>query len=55
MQICGLKWFFRLCVEPCRLWQRHVVGKRYFPWMLLMQAVGHFLNANRKLKAKAVP
>jgi N-acetylglucosaminyldiphosphoundecaprenol N-acetyl-beta-D-mannosaminyltransferase len=54
MQICGLEWFFRLCVEPRRLWLRYVVGNSYFLWVVLMQAVEQLFDVNRKLKAKAV-
>jgi N-acetylglucosaminyldiphosphoundecaprenol N-acetyl-beta-D-mannosaminyltransferase len=54
MQLCGLEWFFRLCVEPRRLWRRYVVGNSYFLWVVLVQAVGQLFVVNRKLKAKAV-
>jgi len=32
MQRSGLEWFFRLCVEPRRLWKRYLVNN---PWFIL--------------------
>ncbi|BAY20658.1 glycosyl transferase, WecB/TagA/CpsF family protein [Calothrix sp. NIES-2100] len=37
MQKSGLEWFFRLIVEPKRLWQRYVVGNPLFIWLVLKQ------------------
>lgn len=30
MMRCGLEWFFRLCVEPKRLWKRYLIGNPRF-------------------------
>ena len=54
MQICGMEWFFRLCMEPRRLWRRYVVGNSFFIWLVLMQTAGQLFDVNRKLKVKAV-
>ncbi len=40
MQKRGLEWFFRLIVEPRRLWQRYIVGNPHFIWLVLMQRLG---------------
>jgi N-acetylglucosaminyldiphosphoundecaprenol N-acetyl-beta-D-mannosaminyltransferase len=40
MQKRGLEWFFRLIVEPRRLWQRYVVGNPHFILLVLMQRLG---------------
>lgn len=37
MQKSGLEWFFRLIVEPRRLWKRYVVGNTLFTLMVLKQ------------------
>ncbi len=40
MQKMGLEWFFRLIVEPRRLWQRYIIGNPHFIWLVLMQRIG---------------
>lgn len=40
MQQCGLEWFFRLMMEPRRLWHRYLVNNPWFVWLLLRQALG---------------
>jgi N-acetylglucosaminyldiphosphoundecaprenol N-acetyl-beta-D-mannosaminyltransferase len=30
MRRCGLEWFFRLCLEPERLWSRYILGNPKF-------------------------
>ncbi len=37
MQRSGLEWFFRLLVEPRRLWRRYVIGNPRFLWLVLRQ------------------
>lgn len=37
MQRLGLEWFFRLIVEPGRLWQRYIIGNPIFIWLVLRQ------------------
>ena len=34
MMRCGLEWFFRLCMEPRRLWRRYLIGNPRFLWLL---------------------
>lgn len=34
MMCCGLEWFFRLCMEPRRLWRRYLVGNPRFLYLL---------------------
>jgi len=38
MMRCGLEWFFRLCMEPRRLWRRYLIGIPRFVWLVLRQA-----------------
>lgn len=38
MQACGLEWFFRLCVEPRRLWRRYLRNNPSFLCHLFLQA-----------------
>jgi N-acetylglucosaminyldiphosphoundecaprenol N-acetyl-beta-D-mannosaminyltransferase len=40
MQKMGLEWFFRLIVEPRRLWQRYIIGNPLFIWLVLRQRLG---------------
>ncbi len=40
MQRAGLEWFFRLVVEPRRLWQRYVIGNPIFMGLVLRQRLG---------------
>lgn len=40
MQKTGLEWFFRLLVEPRRLWKRYVFGNSLFLWLVLKQRLG---------------
>ncbi len=40
MQKTGLEWFFRLMVEPRRLWQRYIIGNPLFIWLVLRQRLG---------------
>jgi N-acetylglucosaminyldiphosphoundecaprenol N-acetyl-beta-D-mannosaminyltransferase len=37
MQKWGLEWFFRLLVEPKRLWKRYIVGNPQFIWLVFKQ------------------
>ena len=37
MQKRGLEWFFRLIVEPRRLWQRYIIGNPLFILLVLKQ------------------
>lgn len=40
MQKSGLEWFFRLLVEPQRLWKRYIIGNPLFVWLVLKQRIG---------------
>ena len=40
MQRVGLEWFFRVCVEPKRLWWRYLRNNPRFILMMLWQALG---------------
>jgi N-acetylglucosaminyldiphosphoundecaprenol N-acetyl-beta-D-mannosaminyltransferase len=40
MQRSGLEWFFRLMVEPRRLWRRYLFNNPSFLAMLFLQSVG---------------
>jgi N-acetylglucosaminyldiphosphoundecaprenol N-acetyl-beta-D-mannosaminyltransferase len=39
MQRCSLEWFYRLCNEPTRLWQRYIVLNPLYCWKLAGQKV----------------
>lgn len=39
MQASGLEWFFRLCMEPRRLWRRYMRNNPSFLFHLLLQAL----------------
>jgi N-acetylglucosaminyldiphosphoundecaprenol N-acetyl-beta-D-mannosaminyltransferase len=38
MQRNGLEWFFRLLMEPRRLWRRYLINNPQFVWLVLLQA-----------------
>lgn len=40
MQRLGLEWFFRLLLEPRRLWRRYLLGNPRFVWNLFLQYTG---------------
>ena len=40
MQRMGLEWFFRLCVEPQRLWRRYLLLNPLFIWLAAGQLLG---------------
>lgn len=40
MQRLGLEWFFRLLMEPSRLWRRYLVDDPRFFWLVLKQRMG---------------
>jgi N-acetylglucosaminyldiphosphoundecaprenol N-acetyl-beta-D-mannosaminyltransferase len=52
MQKCGLEWFFRLCVEPSRLWKRYLICNSYFIWIILTQFFAHIINDKTKKKVE---
>jgi N-acetylglucosaminyldiphosphoundecaprenol N-acetyl-beta-D-mannosaminyltransferase len=37
LQKCGLEWFFRLCVEPRRLWKRYLKHNPRFLVLFALQ------------------
>jgi exopolysaccharide biosynthesis WecB/TagA/CpsF family protein len=41
-QKIGLEWFFRLIVEPRRLWRRYLIDDPPFFWLLLLQRIGRY-------------
>jgi len=40
MQKSGLEWFFRLLMEPRRLWRRYLTNNPWFLWLVLLQVLG---------------
>jgi N-acetylglucosaminyldiphosphoundecaprenol N-acetyl-beta-D-mannosaminyltransferase len=40
MRECGMEWFFRLCQEPKRLWQRYLQNNSAFLYALLTSSLG---------------
>ncbi len=47
MQKMGLEWFFRLMVEPRRLWQRYIIGNPHFIFLVLRQRLS-LLRSDRR-------
>jgi N-acetylglucosaminyldiphosphoundecaprenol N-acetyl-beta-D-mannosaminyltransferase len=46
IQEIGMEWFFRLCVEPGRLWRRYVILNPVYLILLILQMLGlHSFNA----------
>jgi N-acetylglucosaminyldiphosphoundecaprenol N-acetyl-beta-D-mannosaminyltransferase len=45
MQYSGMEWFFRLCMEPRRLWRRYLIHNPRFILLLLTQLL-HLRNFN---------
>ena len=43
MQNNGLEWFYRLCMEPRRLWKRYLLTNTQFLWLF---AKSYLFNAN---------
>ncbi len=41
IQNIGFEWFYRLCVEPKRLWRRYLLGNVLFAEQILAQGLGH--------------
>ncbi len=37
MQVVGLEWFWRLLMEPARLWKRYLIDDMQFFWLVLKQ------------------
>ena len=37
MQKLGLEWFFRVCIEPKRLWKRYLKNNPLFVWKFALQ------------------
>jgi len=47
MMHCGLEWFFRLLMEPRRLWKRYLLGNPRFAFLALAQLIrGHTKNSS---------
>ncbi len=40
MQKIGLEWFFRLLIEPRRLWKRYIFGNTAFIYLIIKQRLG---------------
>lgn len=55
MQDAGLEWFFRLCVEPRRLWKRYLVTNSRFIWLLFASRTAAVLQRYRKSGDGAIP
>jgi len=47
MQTVGLEWFFRLLMEPGRLWRRYLVDDPRFFWLVLKQRLARGARASR--------
>ncbi|MFA5316008.1 MAG: WecB/TagA/CpsF family glycosyltransferase [Dehalococcoidales bacterium] len=42
MQQIGLEWFWRLSMEPARLWKRYLIQDPLFFWLVLRQGIGKY-------------
>lgn len=40
IQKTGIEWFWRLIMEPCRLWKRYLIDDPVFFWLVLKQKLG---------------
>jgi N-acetylglucosaminyldiphosphoundecaprenol N-acetyl-beta-D-mannosaminyltransferase len=40
IQQCGMEWFFRLCMEPRRLWKRYAKHNPRFVWLICREFLG---------------
>ena len=40
MRECGLEWFFRLTMEPRRLWRRYLLYGAEFVALVLLESLG---------------
>jgi N-acetylglucosaminyldiphosphoundecaprenol N-acetyl-beta-D-mannosaminyltransferase len=45
IQKIGMEWFYRLCIEPQRLWKRYLLGNLRFAETILLQAVDQRIHA----------
>ncbi len=53
MQRWGLEWFYRLMMEPRRLWHRYLLLNPYYVWLLGLQATGlYHLDPDKTPKPK---
>jgi N-acetylglucosaminyldiphosphoundecaprenol N-acetyl-beta-D-mannosaminyltransferase len=43
MQRTGLEWFYRLCLEPRRMWHRYLIGNLIFGLIVVRQRARRFL------------
>lgn len=41
----GLEWFFRLIMEPRRMWKRYLVGNSIFIWLVLKEKLRQMLKS----------
>ena len=55
MQKAGLEWFFRLLVEPRRLWKRYFAGNSLFLWLVLKQRLRSFRFEQGLQEIKKIP
>lgn len=44
IQRVGMEWFYRLCIEPPRLWKRYLLGNLQFVETILLQAVNQRIH-----------
>jgi N-acetylglucosaminyldiphosphoundecaprenol N-acetyl-beta-D-mannosaminyltransferase len=45
IQKIGMEWFYRLCIEPRRLWKRYILGNLQFVLTIVAQAVEQRMHA----------
>jgi N-acetylglucosaminyldiphosphoundecaprenol N-acetyl-beta-D-mannosaminyltransferase len=43
-QSCGLEWFWRLLMEPRKLWKRYLITNSEFIWLAGREIVARRLN-----------
>jgi N-acetylglucosaminyldiphosphoundecaprenol N-acetyl-beta-D-mannosaminyltransferase len=49
MQKCGLEWFFRLLMEPRRLWKRYLTTNSYFIWLCFRELFNGFFGRKSQI------
>jgi N-acetylglucosaminyldiphosphoundecaprenol N-acetyl-beta-D-mannosaminyltransferase len=48
MCVLGLEWFFRLMLEPRRLWKRYLLYNPWFIWLYMWEQVGLIFHPIKK-------
>jgi exopolysaccharide biosynthesis WecB/TagA/CpsF family protein len=50
MQSAGLEWFYRLCMEPQRLWKRYLFTNSLFLWLFAKALIRNTFQTQKSFK-----